>query len=283
MARVTVAIPFYNNAATLRDAIVSVLNQTYTDWELLLVDDGSRDGSRQIAESFAGPCVRVHSDGRNRGLIARLNEIADLAATDYLARMDGDDVMHPRRLERQMDLLARRSEVDVVDCAMYSLDDLGVVVGRRGHEPRTFSLESLLRGHALNHATVVGRTAWFRQHRYDHGFYRAEDAELWCRTVDVSVFAHLIEPLYFVREGRINVRQYRAAQKTMRKIYRQYGARVRDGAGVRRLTLGSHLKSLTYTIAGAVGAQALLTRRRNAALPAEELAIATRALEDAVR
>lgn len=281
MSKVTVAIPFYNNASTLSDAILSVLNQTYTEWDLLLIDDGSRDGSLELARTFIGPRVRVQSDGRNRGLIARLNEIAGLASGEYLARMDGDDIMHPRRLELQMQLLMERPEVAVVDSAMFSLNDRGEVVGQRGVEPRLFSLQGLLRGQTLHHATTMGRTAWFRAHPYDPEFYRAEDAELWCRTVESSVFAHIEASLYFVREGRINVRQYVAAQAAVRKIYDCYGSRVFDAATVRQLHRKSRLKAWIYQLAGACGAQGLLTRRRNHPLSPEVHADAVRQLRAA--
>src|SRR4030066_138114 len=95
---VTVGIPFFNNQDTLPDAIRSIFAQSFQDWELLLLDDGSTDGSLQIAQSIDDPRVRVISDGCNRKLPARLNQIIDLARGQYIARMDADDLCGITRL-----------------------------------------------------------------------------------------------------------------------------------------------------------------------------------------
>src|SRR5438309_10301144 len=89
---VSIGIPFLNARRFLADAVRSVFAQTCDDWELLLVDDGSTDGSLDVVRSIDDPRVRVISDGTNRGLCARLNQIASLARGKYLARMDADDL-----------------------------------------------------------------------------------------------------------------------------------------------------------------------------------------------
>ena len=103
---ITIAMPFYNSAATLELAIRSLLNQSYGDFELLLCDDGSDDQGLAIARSFDDPRVICWSDGRRLRLAARLNECIDRARGRYLARMDADDIAYPDRLERQMAFLA---------------------------------------------------------------------------------------------------------------------------------------------------------------------------------
>src|SRR5690554_4188978 len=90
---VSIGIPFFNAEAYLLDAIKSVFAQTHQNWELILLDDGSTDRSLEIARSIDDPRVRVYSDGQNKHLAARLNEIARLARYEYLARMDADDLM----------------------------------------------------------------------------------------------------------------------------------------------------------------------------------------------
>jgi glycosyltransferase involved in cell wall biosynthesis len=282
--KVTIAIPFHDNARTLRDAIVSVLNQSFADWELILVDDGSTDGSRAVAEEFRGDRILVRSDGENRGLVARLNEIVSLASGAYLARMDGDDVMHPHRIERQVAVLDERPEVDVVDTAMYSIDDDGRIRGERGRsESGKITLEALLQGRVLNHATVMGRVEWFLAHPYDPAFYRAEDRELWCRTVETSVFAHIEEPLYYVREGQISVRNYRAAQATVRRIYAIYARRALGGRRALALVAKSLAKEWAYVLAGWLGLQAGLTGLRNVGVGPEHADEAESMLRRATR
>ena len=102
---ITIGLPFYNAENYLELAIKSVFAQTYQDWELILMDDGSTDRSLEIAKSINDPRVSVYSDGKNKKLAARLNEIVRLAKYDYLARMDADDLMSTKRIETQMNIL----------------------------------------------------------------------------------------------------------------------------------------------------------------------------------
>jgi glycosyltransferase involved in cell wall biosynthesis len=92
---VTVGIPFYNEERYLADAIRSILAQSFSDFELVLVDDGSTDASRAIAQGFRDDRIRVLGDSRRRLLPARLNEIVANAKGALVARMDADDVSHP--------------------------------------------------------------------------------------------------------------------------------------------------------------------------------------------
>jgi len=98
---ITLAMPFFNSAATLELAIRSLLNQSCGDFELLLCDDGSDDQSLAIAHSFSDPRVICWSDGRRLGLAARLNECIDRARGLYLATMDAGDIAYPNRLAQQ--------------------------------------------------------------------------------------------------------------------------------------------------------------------------------------
>src|ERR1700733_15711426 len=110
---ISIAMPFYNSAATLELSIRSILNQTYGDFELLLCNDGSDDHGLAIARSFDDPRVICWSDGRRRRLAARLNECIDRARGRYLARMDADDIAYPDRLAQQLDFLSNHAEVDL--------------------------------------------------------------------------------------------------------------------------------------------------------------------------
>src|SRR5699024_7083751 len=104
---ITIGIPFFTDESYLDMAIRSIINQTYQDWVLLLVDDGSSDGSLGIAKKYEEKDSRISviSDGENKKLPYRLNQIAQLTKTPYLARMDADDIMHPERIEKQLGIL----------------------------------------------------------------------------------------------------------------------------------------------------------------------------------
>src|ERR1035437_115487 len=160
--KVSIGLPFYNNRATLGDAIRSVFSQTFSDWELILVDDGSTDGSLELAQGLCDSRVRVFRDGINRGLPARLNQIAGLARGHYLARMDGDDLMHPERLAHQVEVLDRNKDAELAGTAIFSLDRSGRPRGMRGVAHPDSSPLGVLKGVPLVHATLMARTDWFR-------------------------------------------------------------------------------------------------------------------------
>ena len=118
---ITIAMPFYNSAATLELSIRSLLNQSYSDFELLLCDDGSSDHGLAIARSFDDPRLVCWSDGRRLRLAARLNECIDRARGRYLARMDADDIAYPDRLEHQLAFLETNTDVDLCSAGLLAL------------------------------------------------------------------------------------------------------------------------------------------------------------------
>src|SRR5437870_2690752 len=103
---VTVLMPVYNGARFLAGAMESVLGQTFGDFELLAINDGSSDQTAEILASSRDPRVRIVENGRNLDLIASLNKGLDLARGDYVARMDQDDLALPKRLEKQVHFLS---------------------------------------------------------------------------------------------------------------------------------------------------------------------------------
>ena len=221
---VTIGIPFLNARRYLADAVRSVFAQTHGDWELLLIDDGSTDGSIAVVRHLDDPRVRVLGDGSNRGLCARLNQIASLAQGTYLARMDADDLMHPERIERQLKFLRANPNVDLIDTATFTVDDDLTPLGIRGDRPLDSRPEAVLRNGLLIHPTVMGRAEWFRSNPYDPVYVRAEDRELWSRTCATTKFARLCEPLFFYREGPAgNLRNYLRTERTVRDILHRYG------------------------------------------------------------
>lgn len=206
---ITVGLPFYNDRRHLAQAIRSVLRQTEQNWELLLVSDGSNDGSLEIARSFQDPRIRVLDHRDNRGLTCRLNEIAGAARGEYLFRMDADDVMHPERLAKQGALLRRSPANTVVGTAAIEMDEAGHltrIIRSRGASGGGYSARR-----AFIHPTVAARTVWFRENPYADApvYRRTQDAELWIRTAGESKFVLMDEPLLFYRRpGRMSFDKY---------------------------------------------------------------------------
>jgi len=269
---VTIGIPFLNARRCLADAVRSVFAQTHDDWELLLIDDGSADGSIDVVRHLNDPRVRVLSDGSNRGLCVRLNQIASLAQGAYLARMDADDLMHPERIERQIRFLSANPDIDLVDTATFTVDDDLTPLGIRGDRPLDSRPEAVLRNGLLIHPTVMGRAEWFRGNPYDPVYVRAEDRELWSRTCGTTKFARLGEPMFFYREGLAgNLRNYLRTERTVRDILHRYGPPLVGARRTRLLVMRSRLKSMAYRIGTKLGLQGRLIKKRNRPLSAAEI------------
>ena len=122
---VSIGMAVHNSEATLASAIQSLMNQTYTNWELLLADDGSSDNSLAIARSFNDPRIRIFTDGENRGLAKRLNELVAVARGELFARMDADDIAYPERFARQVAILTANPVVDLLGTSAIVFNGLG--------------------------------------------------------------------------------------------------------------------------------------------------------------
>lgn len=277
MAAITVGITFHNPGARLRDAVESVLAQTEPDWELILLDDESTEpwtvpGDRRIR--------RHRTEGR-LGLAASLNRIAALAQSAYLARMDSDDLMHPRRLEAQLAYLRAHAEIAIAGSAAYSIDQAGRVIGIRGVDPPDTSPASLLRRNPIIHPTVAGRTEWFRANPYDPTYRYSEDHELWCRTAASTRFGHLAEPLLFYREGAGGVRRYLRSTRYDRRAMRRHGPAQVGWAATAGLLLHAYARSLAYPVIAAAGYESRLIGQRGRPLTPAQRTEAEAALKQA--
>ncbi|MFA0067590.1 glycosyltransferase family 2 protein [Vibrio breoganii] len=198
---VTVAIPFYNAEKHLKGSIESILSQTHTKFELLLVDDGSTDDSLKIAQSFKDDRIRIISDGLNKGLASRLNQIIDLARYDFIARMDADDLCLPDRLAVQLDNFTEN--VDIVSCGMCSVNSDERIVGIRNRDNSNISSDDLFyTTHGIVHAAIIVRKSWYLRNRYDVRLKRCQDYELWVRAFSKNDLKVRIIPniFYIYRE-----------------------------------------------------------------------------------
>jgi glycosyltransferase involved in cell wall biosynthesis len=201
---VSVAMPVFNCGNTIEVAIRSILNQSYGNWQLLVVDDGSTDKSVEIATRLADPRISVFVDNRHRGTVHRLNQAVAMTRGEYFARMDADDVAYPQRLERQIEYLTCHPEVDLLGCGMLVFKGDGIALGCRvAAETHDEICGHPLEGFPLGHPTWMGRTEWFRAHPYDAKAVRAEDQVLLFTSYSQSRFACLAEILHGYREDKL--------------------------------------------------------------------------------
>lgn len=190
----------------MRPAVLSIVKQTFADWELLVIDDGSSDGSLESIQDIKDARIRVLRDGMNKGLAARLNEAIDFARGRYFARMDQDDISYPERFARQVAVLDKDSNLDLVGVRSIAISQGDEIVG---YFPYASNRRELCakpwRGFYIVHPTWMGRTAWFRRHRYaTPGPYLCEDQELLLRSFEESRFA-VIENILFAYRVRSSI------------------------------------------------------------------------------
>ncbi|MGN6580911.1 MAG: glycosyltransferase family 2 protein [Bordetella sp.] len=180
---ITVALSVLNGGKVLESAVRSVVEQSFVDWELLILDDGSTDDAIDKLPFLHDPRIIVVRDGRNIGLSGRLNQAVAMARGRYFARMDHDDLCHPERFARQVEFLDKHPEVDLLATQCATMDENGKP---NGALPYATSHEEICArpwlGFPMYHPTWMGRVEWFRKNPYqDPGPYCCEDQELLLR------------------------------------------------------------------------------------------------------
>ncbi len=272
---ISIGIPFYNAADTLPDAIRSIFAQTYQDWELILVDDGSTDASLEIARSVNDPRVRVLSDGENRKLPFRLNQIIDEAKFDLIGRMDADDLISPHKFERQLSFFSSPN-IQLVTTGVCSLSNDHKPLGYRFGEKHKITMRNLLRGRGITHAPILGRTSWFRKNRYDITIFRSQDAALWCSAHQAGNLetenVHVVdEPIYFVREYHGDLSRILQSHRVLRSLIREYGPESLGHWGTALELQRSYIRSAIFKCCLSTGLAHRIIARRNVAPDSEAL------------
>jgi glycosyltransferase involved in cell wall biosynthesis len=218
---VTVLLPAYNAAHWLEAALVSILQQTYVDFELLLMDDGSTDSTAAILRKYKDPRLSIMRAASNRGLIATLNNGIQLAKGRYIARMDADDIAHPRRLQLQVSFLQRHWEVGICGTWYRTMDADNRTSVRPPVTHDEISAQLFFRS-PFGHPTVmIRRDVLADGLLYDVQSRHAEDFDLWVRARPKTRFANLP---HFLLEYRTHSNQVSQEQ---RHLQRQSADKVR--------------------------------------------------------
>ncbi len=180
-------MPVYNAAPYLAEAITSILEQTFSDFELLIVNDGSTDGSKAVISSFDDQRLRVITHDRNQGLVASLNDGLDKARGTYIARMDADDVMRADRLAIQFAFMAKNSEIDVVASFVDLMNAEGVTTGVWDTDRAAAAEEDIrnvmAKTNCIAHPSVLIRKESLGLLRYSTRQSGCEDWDLWMRVL----------------------------------------------------------------------------------------------------
>lgn len=227
MPKVSIVMPVYNTPEEyLREAIESILNQTFTDFEFLIINDGSTNNAEDIIFSYKDKRIKYIKNEQNLGLIKTLNKGLDLASSEYIARMDADDISLPQRLEKQVKFLDENPEIGVLGTWYEWFPK------RRVMESFTESKDIkeclLLMNNSIGHPTVMLRKSAADKFEYDENALYVEDYALWLSLIDKVEFANLPEVLlkYRRHSGSIcknnKIKQNLNCQKTMFEAQGKY-------------------------------------------------------------
>ncbi len=182
---VSIIMGIYNCAETLRDAIESILNQTFTDWELIMCDDGSRDATYAIASEYSArfpqKIITLKND-QNFGLNATLNKCLSFAKGRFIARMDGDDLCDPSRLEEEVAVLENEKDIAIVSTGMSFFDENGSWGNLQF--PAYPQKQDFLKGTPFCHAAAMVRKEAFDAvggYSVESKLLRVEDYHLWLK------------------------------------------------------------------------------------------------------
>ena len=229
MPKVSIILPTYNGAKYIAHAIESVRQQTYTDYEFLIVNDGSTDETESIVQKYAQEDSRIHysKNEKNLRLIRTLNRGLRLAKGDYIARLDDDDQrVDPTKLAKQVEFLDTHPEYGLVGTSIITVDEKGKEIGKvKSKETDKKIRESLLLYNQFLHPSVLIRKSVIdRIGRYDEKALHVEDYDLWLRMGKVTKMYNLPDftTKYMIRSGSISGKKQRSQKRYTFKTVIKY-------------------------------------------------------------
>jgi len=238
-ALVTVITPLFNAEKYITETIESVINQTYQNWEMIIVDDFSSDNSRNIVKKYEikDSRIKLMKSESNFGGPARPRNIGlDNANGEYIAFLDADDVWLPNKLERQVELLGRDSSIDIVHSLAYTIDTRSKKIGVFNNQ-KTFNklkyimspMNILLISNYININTVLMRNNSDVKFREDKFLVALEDWAFWIDNKFSSKKEYLINEYFINYRVDINSISNRGTDKSYRKAYFLYALLFNEG------------------------------------------------------
>ncbi|WP_151750514.1 glycosyltransferase family 2 protein [Acinetobacter sp. TUM15131] len=272
---ISIGIPIYNAEDYLEDAIKSVLAQSFKNFELILIDDGSTDNSLAIAKSFNDPRIRIYTDGTNKKLPFRLNQIIQLAKYDYIARMDADDLMDVDRLKKQFEYLKNNPGIDLVTTGMYSIGKHNEILGKRIPNNKMMTASEILGGITnLLHASMLARKEWCLRNPYRVDNALAEDYELWLSAAIKKDLKYNViqEPLYYYREvENVKIEKMIKGYNTQIEVINHSSDGVISDHDRKKIIRKFQVKKIIVKILNAIKLMSILQKHRVAKISEDDL------------
>jgi glycosyltransferase involved in cell wall biosynthesis len=260
--KVSIVLSSYNGGEGLILATNSIVEQDYKDWELILLDDGSTDGSIEKIRKISDSRIRIISDGMNKGLASRLNEGIELSCGEYVARMDADDICLPARLKLQVDYLDNNKNVDLVGSQIVAFYPGVFVSESKGPELHAHICARPWNGIRIAHPTWMARRDWYRSLGYHIPEYvRAEDQELLLRGMASSTYAVIPEVLLAYRQGSFNYEKTKVARQSLLSAQIKYFKKNKEYVNLTLSVLAYVLKSSVDMLAAMPGMRMVFFKR----------------------
>ena len=204
---ISVVMPVYNGEMFLSDSIESVLNQTFTDFEFIIINDGSIDGTLKIIRGYSDNRIKFVDNGANNGLTVALNKAIGMARGEYIARQDADDISLPHRFHDQVSYLDNHADVALLGSSVYHINEWGEICGRAIAPVKPGG--KLTKSNWFCHgATMFRKNVFNEMGCYNPIMKYSQDYELWLRIARNHRVINLPQPLYKLRfhENNISVR-----------------------------------------------------------------------------
>lgn len=213
---ISVIMPVYNSGKYLGEAINSILNQTYSHFEFIIIDDGSIDNSQEIIESFTDERIRYIKNTSNKGIVYSLNKAIELSTGDYIARMDSDDISMPERFECQINEFRKNSKLVLCGTWYKSIYKNRFLSYNKVPVTSDQIKAQLLFSNAVCHPSVMIKKSVFKDDlKYLKEDFNCEDFGLWSRMVELGEFYNI--PKYLLKY-RIHDTNISNSNKSLRAI-----------------------------------------------------------------
>lgn len=203
MPKISVVMPAYNAEKYIREAIDSILAQTFTDFEFIIIDDGSKDSTAAIVQSYSDSRIRFYQNERNMGVAATLNRGLDLAQGEYIARMDADDISLPERFEKQVDVLDNNKSIAICGSNAIVFSQEREYTTNLPEESNKIRDNLFISSPFIHPAVMIRKNIMLQNGiEYDLRFEGREDYQLWMK------FSLLKYEFYNISQPLIRYRQH---------------------------------------------------------------------------
>ena len=225
---VSVIMSVYNGEQFLQQAIESILSQTYTNWEFIIIDDASNEATREILSHYSSDGrFRITRQPENKGLTKNLNVGVAMSKGEYIARMDADDISLPNRFQEQVLYLEQNPETVAVFSVVDLIDENGNPAGSWPDDRKAISYEMIRRilplRNCVAHPTVMIRKKILQQYGYNEKQLHSQDWDLWLRLVnDGKRIEKINKPLLLYRINNNSVTKISNKKSAFLKIHQSY-------------------------------------------------------------